>query len=163
MSLKRYLGLVRGALLLSGTVVLCWGVYVGATIPEPPPDTDGVPVGFAVAFVLLDHAGGALLLQSGYALPPGTGRFRFGPLADRPAAVRAAVLTAAFAVAVVLLTVLGWILPDSLPRLVSGTYAFSWLGAAVGTAVGIAVTVVLGAATALVRLALGEPLLGGGD
>ncbi|QKY21587.1 hypothetical protein B4589_014830 [Halolamina sp. CBA1230] len=160
MSPKRYLGLVRAGLLIVGVGTLCYGVYVGATLPEPPPDSDGVPAGFAVVFVLITQSAGALLAQVGYALPAGSGPFRFGPLADRSAIVRAAAATAAFVGAAVLLTALGWILPDSLSRAVSGTYAFAWFGAAAGSATGVGLTAVLAVGTGLWRLVRGDPLLG---
>ena len=161
MSPKRYFGLVRAALLLVGGLVFCWAVYVGATIPEPPPNTDGLPAGFAVMYALIVQSAGALTAQIGYALPAGAGRFRFGPLADRSVAFRGAVATAVFVTAALLLSVLGWVLPDSLPRVVSGTYAFSWLGAAAGSATGIVLTAALAAVTAIVRLVRGDPVLGG--
>lgn len=159
-SRQRYLGPLRALLLTVGAAVFCYGLYVGATIPEPPPNGDGVPTGFAVVFVLLVQFAGALLAQVGYTLPAGD-RLRFGPLADRSAAVRAAAATAAFLVAAVLLTALGWVLPDSLPRVVSGTYAFAWFGAAVGAAAGAGLTAVVAAGTAGWRIAHGEPILGG--
>jgi hypothetical protein len=157
---KRYLGLVRAALVLAGLATLCYSVYFGATIPEPPPNSDGVPTGFGVIFALLVQSGGALLVLLGYSLPAGTGRFRAGPLADQPPVVRAAAATAAFVGGAVLLTALGWVLPDSLPRVVSGTYAFSWFGAVAGTVVGVAFTAVMAVGTGLWRLAHGEPVFG---
>lgn len=160
MSPKRYVGLLRAALVLAGLATLCYVVYFGATLPEPPPNTDGVPAGFAVIFALLAQSGGALLVLLGFSLPAGTGRFRGGPLADRPAVVRAAAATAAFVGSAVLLTALGWVLPDSLPRVVSGTYAFSWFGAVAGTVVGVVFTAVLAVGTGIWRLAHGEPVFG---
>ena len=162
MSSTRYLGALRIVLLLAGTGAFCWGIYTGATLPEPPPNSDGLPTGFAVAIVLLAQFAGTLLAQVGYAIPAGTGRLRFGPLADRPAVVRAAAATGAFAALALLLLVAGWVLPDSLPRVVSGTYAFSWLGAAVGAAVGVALTALSAVGTGAARLLRGDPLLGEG-
>lgn len=157
-SLKRYFGLLRATRLFAGGVTLCWAIYFGATVPEPPPNSDGVPTGFAVTIVLLVQFAGTLIAQVGYVLPAGTGRFRFGPLADRPAVVRAAAGTGTFATLVFLLAVLGWVLPDSMPSLVSGTYAFTWLGGVVGAAVGVVLTVLLAAGTGIVRLSRGEPV-----
>ncbi|MFD1526173.1 hypothetical protein [Halolamina salina] len=162
MSPKRYLGLARAALLLVGAGVFCYGLYVGATIPEPPPNSDGVPTGFAVIFVLLAQSVGAALAHVGYALPAGSGRFRFGPLADRAAVVRAGAATVVFVAALGLLTALGWVLPESLPRAVSGTYAFSWLGAVVGSLTVVVLTAVLAVGTGLWRLVQDEPILGRG-
>jgi hypothetical protein len=158
-SLRRYVGLVSGALLLVGGAVLCWGVYFGATLPEPRPGSDGVPAGFAIIYVLLVQSGGALLVHLGYALPAGTGRFRVGPLAGRSVVVRTAAATVAFGTVLGVTTVLTMALPDSLPRVVSGTVAFSWLGAAVALVVGVALTLVCGLATAVVRVVRGEPLV----
>ncbi|MFW5935586.1 MAG: hypothetical protein ACOCQL_07025 [Halolamina sp.] len=161
MSPKPYLGPLRVGLLTVGVLVFGYGVYVGATIPEPPPNSDGVPTGFAVVYVLLVQSAGALVAQVGYALPPGGGRFRFGPLADSPAVVRAAAATAAFVTAVALVTAFGWVLPDSLPRVVTGTHAFLWFGAVAGSAVGVVLTAVVAVGTVLWRLARGEPVLDG--
>ena len=161
MSLRRYFGAIRAALLLAGGVAFCWAVYFGATLPEPPPNSDGLPAGFAVAFVLIAQSASALVAQVGYALPAGTGRFRFGPLADRPAIVRAAAATAAFASLTLLLLVAGWVLPDSMPSVVTGTYAFTWLGAVVAGAIGLVLTALLAVGTAAVRLYRGDPLLSG--
>lgn len=160
MSTKRYVGLVRAALVLAGLGTLCYTVYFGATIPEPPPNSDGVPTGFGVIFALLAQSGGALLVLLGYSLPVGTGRFRFAPFAERPAVVRAAAGTVAFAGGAALLTALGWVLPDSLPRLVSGAYAFSWFGAVAGTVVGVLFTAVVAVGTGIWRLAHGAPVFG---
>jgi hypothetical protein len=55
---------------------------------------------------------------------------------------------------------LGWVLPDSLPQVVSGTYAFAWFGAAVGSLTGVVLTAVLAVGTGLWRLMQGEPVLG---
>ena len=161
MSSKRFLGPVRGALLLAGGGALCWTVYFGATLPEPPPGGDGVPAGFAVILALIVQAAGALAVQVGYALPAGTGQFRFGPLADRSAVHRSAAATVVFVAAALVLRAVGWVLPDSLPQAVSGAYAFSWLSVAVGTVTGVVLTAVLAAATAVVRLLRGEPVFGG--
>ena len=158
---KRFLGLARAALLLVGVGVFCYGIYVGATMPEPPPDSDGVPTGFAVVFVLLAQSIGAGLAQIGYALPAGNGLLRFGPLVDRPPVVRAAAATVVFVGGGALLTGLGWVLPDSLPEVVSGTYAFAWFGAAVGSITGVVLTAVLAVGTALWRLMRDETVLGG--
>lgn len=158
-SLRRYFGVLRAILLLAGGVAFCWAVYTGATLPEPPPNSDGLPTGFAVAFVLVGQSVGAVLAHVGYALPAGIGRFRFGPLADRPAVVRAAAATGAFAALVFLLLVAGWLLPDSMPSVVTGTYAFTWLGGVVGGAVGLLLTALLAVGTATVRLFRGDPLL----
>ncbi len=157
---KQYFGLARAALLLVGAGVFCYGIYVGATIPEPPPNSDGVPTGFAVIFVLIAQSVGASLAHVGYALPAGSGRFRFGPLADRAAVVRAAAAAAVFVGGLALLMALGWVLPDSLPQVVSGTYAFAWFGAAVGSLTGVVLTAVLAVGTGLWRLMQGEPVLG---
>ncbi|NHX35502.1 MULTISPECIES: hypothetical protein [Halolamina] len=161
MSPKRYLGPLRAVLSVVGVLILCYGVYFGATLPEPPPNSDGVPTGFAVIYVLLVQSAGALLAQVGYALPAGTGRFRFGPLADSPAVVRAAAATALFVTAVALVTAFGWVLPESVPRVVSGTHAFLWFAAVAGSAVGVVLTAVLAVGTALWRLVQGEPVLDG--
>ncbi|MFC6736735.1 hypothetical protein ACFQEQ_10870, partial [Halolamina salina] len=67
-----------------------------------------------------------------------------------------------FVAALGLLTALGWVLPESLPRAVSGTYAFSWLGAAVGSLTGVVLTAVLAVGTGLWRLVQDEPILGRG-
>jgi hypothetical protein len=157
---KRYVGLLRAALVLAGLATLCYAVYFGATLPEPPPNGDGVPSGFAVIYALVVQSGGALLVLLGYSLPAGTGRFRVGPLADRPAVVRATAATAAFVAAWALLTAFGWLLPDSLPRVVSGVYAFSWFGAVAGAVVGVAFTALLAVGTGIWRLAHGEPVFG---
>jgi len=159
---KRYVGLARAALLLGGALVFCYGIYIGATIPEPPPNSDGLPSGFAVMFALIVHFVGTALAHVGYALPAGSGRFRFGPLADRPAVVRAAAATAVFVGGGVLLTVLGQLLPESLPRAASGTYAFAWFGAAIGSLTGVVLTFVLAVGTGLWRLVQDEPILGRG-
>jgi hypothetical protein len=161
MSPRRYLGVLRAVLLLAGVGAFCWAVYFGATLPEPPPNSDGLPMGFAVAYVVVVQIGATILGHTGYALPAGIGRFRFGPLANRPAVVRAAAATGAFAALALLLLVLGWVLPDALPHAVSGTYAFTWIGAVVGAAVGVVVTVLLAVGTAAVRLWRGNPLLDG--
>ncbi|WP_435116854.1 hypothetical protein [Halolamina sp. C58] len=160
MSPKQYFGLARAALLLVGASVFCYGIYVGATIPEPPPNSDGFPAGFAVIFVLIAQSIGATLAHVGYALPAGSGRFRFGPLADRPAVVRAAVATAVFVGAGIVLTVVGRLLPESVPRVVSGTYAFSWFGAVIGSLTGVVLSLVLAVGTGLWRLVHDEPILG---
>ena len=159
---RRYFGLARAGLLLVGALVFCYGIYIGATIPEPPPNSDGLPSGFAVMFALIVHFVGTALAHVGYALPAGSGRFRFGPLADRPAVVRAAVATAVFIGGGALLTALGWVLPESLSRAASGTYAFTWFGAAVGSLTGVVLTLVLAVGTGLWRLVQDEPILGRG-
>lgn len=160
MSLKRYLGALRLSLVAVGLLVVAYGVYFGANIPEPPPNSDGVPTGFAVIYVMLVQAAGALLAQIGYALPAGTGRFRFGPLADRSPPVRAAAATTVFAGSWVLLTVIVMLLPGSPPDPVAGTHAFLWFASVAGTVAGVAFTAVVGLGTALWRLATDEPVLG---
>jgi len=159
---RRYFGLVRATLLLAGAAVFCYGVYFGATIPEPPPNSDGVPTGFAVIYVLIVQSVGALIAQVGYAFPAGTGRFRFGPLADRPVVVRAGTATAAFVGLFALVMVFWMLIPDSLslPGIVTGTNTFLWFGAVAGTTVGVVLTAVLTVGTAVWRLARGEPVFG---
>ncbi|MFW5948984.1 MAG: hypothetical protein ACOCSD_05245 [Halolamina sp.] len=154
---------LRVTLLVLGVSVFLAAVWFGATMPEPPPDSDGVPVGFAVVFVVLGQTAGALLALVGYALPAGSGRLRFGPLAARSAATRVAAAAVGFTVTTLLLTVLGWVLPDSLPRIVTGTHGFLWLGAAVGSVVGVVLAAVLAVGTVLWRVVRGEPIRGRGN
>lgn len=90
MSPRSYLGLVRALLVAIG--VLLYALGIDTVVTTPPPESDGFLRGLTFVVSLVVAALGLLVVQFGYAVPPGTGRFRTGPLADRSAGLRSGVV-----------------------------------------------------------------------
>ncbi|MFC7045850.1 hypothetical protein ACFQH6_10935 [Halobacteriaceae archaeon GCM10025711] len=91
MFFRRYVGLLRGLLMAVGLFLFYAGLNSVARLPPGPPESDGFIRGLAYMFALIVGVAGLLLVQVGYAIPAGTGRFRVGPLAGRSAGLRGGV------------------------------------------------------------------------
>ncbi|WP_435062596.1 hypothetical protein [Halobaculum sp. EA56] len=117
---------------------------------QPPPEAgDGVPAGFAFAFALLGTAVAGVVTVVGYGLPPGEGRLRVGPLADRSNTYRLLAGGAASAV-------VGLALALGVAFLTSGMVSVAVWVAGVGLLVGGLVGLALAGLAVAVRLVADE-------
>lgn len=149
MSLHRYLGLVRGLLIVVGGGLFVAGLDAVASLPPSPPQSDGFIEGLTYLFALLLGVGGLLAVQVGYALPAGTGRFRFGPLSDRSPGLRAGIAVVCY-VSIGLLMV--YVVPVVVPSVTENmTYATGLFVFGIATIVGSVVALVLASAGFLVQ------------
>lgn len=103
MSLQQYLGPVRFLFVLLGLGLFAAAIETVASLPPAHPNSDGFVEGLAYIGSLLLGIAGLLLVELGYAIPAGVGRFRGGPLADRSSGLRAGAAVLAYLGIVVLM------------------------------------------------------------
>ena len=148
MFLQRYLGLLRGLLIVVGVGLFLAGLDAVASMPTPPPESDGFIEGLTYIFGLLFGVGGLLLVQVEYAIPPGSGRF--GPLADRNPGIRGGVVIVGYlAVAIGMVYVVPLLAPTVTG---STTYALALFVLGIAAVVGSPIALVLAAGDLLHRV-----------
>lgn len=149
MSLHRHLGILRGLLISVGLVLFVAGLDAVASMPTPPPESDGFIEGLTYIFALVLGVAGLLAVQVGYAVPAGTGRFEFGPLADRSPGLRSGVAVLVY-LSIAVLMVYG--VPVVVPSVTeSMTYATGLFVFAIAAIVGSVIACCLAAAGFLTR------------
>lgn len=117
------------------------GINTVASLSPAPPNSDGFLDGLAYLFSLILGVAGLLVVQIGYALPAGSGRFRVGPLGDRSVSVRSGVVVVVYFVTA-LLMVYGF--PMVVPAVTeSTTYAAVFIVVGIAAAVGVVLTLLL--------------------
>lgn len=149
-SFKRYYGFLRALLMVMGLALVAAGVDTVASLPSGPPADDGFLDGLAYLAALVLGSAGLVVIQLGFALPPGVGRFRGGPLADRTAGARSGAVVVAYVVALALGV---YVIPVFVPS-VTGSPAYVTLVvcSVIATVVGVAVTLVVTIGGVLYRI-----------
>lgn len=141
MSLREYLGPVRLLIVLVGLGLFAAAIETVASLPPAPPNSDGFVEGLAYIGSLLLGVAGLLLVELGYAIPAGIGRFRRGPLADRSSGLRAGTAVLAY-VGVAVLMVYG--IPFLIPSVTeSMAYVTGFMVLAVSAGAGAVLALVL--------------------
>lgn len=136
----RYFGILRAFLLLVGLWLVATALHSVASTP-PPPNSDGFLEGLGYLNALISGVFGLLVIQIGYALPAGIGRFRFGPLANRSAATRGGVTVVVY-VLVALLMVYG--IPPVVPGVTeSATYVTGFFLVSIASGIGVLIVILL--------------------